>query len=243
MKLSIVAAVLSVACSSSAIAATLYDNFNLKQWTVLREGTGPAVHEANQRLEIILPTASSGDRFRGAYSAKCRLQGNFDIQVRYTLLNFPLANGVRAGLVFGDIGEIFAVERTSFSRREGFTGDFEKYLVHGPSGIIWTSTDDRFGRLRAVRQNGLISGYYLDTSTNAWQFIGSSSITMDDLRFHVALWSGDSAFEQKRVRAAFDDVIVNAGTLVGPECPFASSMAPENKTPVVDASAGSAAEH
>ena len=220
MKRPLLLALLLAAAMPCTHAATLFDDFNLEQWNVTRIGVGPIVHEANQRLEVALPAdareAPGIDYFRAGYLSTCRLRGDFDIQARYVLLRFKPLNGVRVGF---DFDNKFAVERISFGPSEGFTdGDF--YLTHGDS-IIYTPTEDRSGKLRAVRENGTISGYYFDTASNSWQLIGSSSVTTDDLPFRISIWSHDHAFAGMHTKVAFDDVIVNAGTPVGPECPFA----------------------
>jgi hypothetical protein len=220
MKRSLLLTLLLAVTTPSAHAATLYDNFNLTQWTVTRIGVGPVVHEANQRLVVALPThartAPGQDYFRAGYLSKCLLRGDFDIQVRYVLVRFPPRNGVRVGF---DFDNAFSVERISFGPSEGFAdGDF--YLIDGGS-IIYTPTEDRWGTLRAVRENGMISGYYFDTNAKTWQFIGSSPFTTADMPFRISIWSHDGAFAGRYTQVAFDDVVVNAGTLVGPACPFA----------------------
>jgi hypothetical protein len=217
----IVLAVMLAGAVTGADAATVYDDFALVRWSVTRVGIGPIVHEANQRLEVALPAdaraPATGDYFRGGYLAKCLLRGNFDVQVTYTLLRYTLDNGVRAGI---DFDNKFAVERISFGPSDVHArGDF--YLTHGDS-ILFTPTADRWGKLRAVRQDGVISGYYFDTTSKAWQFIGSSPITTDDLHFRVSIWSHDWAFSNRFTKVAFDDVVVNSGSLVGPQCTFSS---------------------
>jgi hypothetical protein len=217
MKRSFLLAMLLAAVVPFTHAATVYDNFNHPQWTVIKVGAGPNVHEANQRLEVAFPVRATvppgGDYFMGGYQSTCLLHGDFDVRVGYALVRFPPLNGVRVGLSFDG----FSVERISFSRSEGFTdGDF--YLTDGGHGIISTPTQDRWGKLRLIRQNGVISGYYFDATSKTWQFIGSSSITTDDAPFRIATWSHDWAFADKFTKVAFDDVILDAGTLVGPRC-------------------------
>jgi hypothetical protein len=203
---------------SAAHAAAPYDDFALTRWSVTRIGVGPIVHEANQRLEVALPAhareATGVDYFRGGYLSKCQLRGDFDIQLTFTLLRYPPANGVRAGF---DFDNRFNVERISFSPTDLHAkGDY--YLVHGDS-IIFTPTTDRWGKLRAVREGALISGYYFDAASKTWQFIGSSAMTTDDLPFRISIWSHDWAFANQSTKVAFDDVVVNTGTLVGTNCP------------------------
>jgi hypothetical protein len=208
-----------LALAAGTQAATVYDNFTLVQWTVTRIGIGPIVHEANERLEVALPSwareGASADYFRGGYQSKCLLRGDFDVQTTFALLRYAPGNGVRAGL---DFDNKFAVERISFGPNDTPAGA-DAYLTHGDS-ILFTPTTDRWGKLRAVRQGGIISGYYFDTASRSWQFIGSSTITNEDLHFRVSIWSHDYYFADRFTKVAFDNVIVNSGTLVGAVCPF-----------------------
>jgi hypothetical protein len=218
---------LSIVYSSAAFAGTVYDDFNLKQWTVLTQGTGFNIHEASQRLEIALSADSvpqpGSNRIRGGYRAKCQLRGDFDIQVSYALVNFPTANGVRVGLAFGYTGAVFSIARASRSEDEEPRGEVYQGTDRVGTGIVATS--DRRGRLRSVRKDGRISGYYFDAAANTWVHLGTTnSLDTSDMPFLVAIWSYDSVFEHKPVKAALDDVIVNAGTLVGPECLLAGTV-------------------
>jgi len=213
-------ALLLLATSSTGLAATVYDDFNLKQWNIIRAGTGAGVHEANQRLEISLAPVSSppggADLFIAGYESKCQLQGNFDIQVDYSLRTWPQFNGVRVGLSFPDV---FSVERTSLGQPTG-----DSYIVDANDSSIIRHTTDMKGKLRAVREDGVINGYYFDATLKTWQFIGSFSVISDPLRFRLAIWSYDVAFDHKAVKVAFDNIIVNSGTLVGSLCPFAAGQ-------------------
>jgi hypothetical protein len=220
MKRSLLPALLLAAAVPAIHAATVYDNFNHPQWTVSRAGIGPVVHESNERLELVFPASSrvapGESQFQAGYASTCLLHGDFDVRVKYSLPRFPPANGVRVGLTFAPR---FAVERISFGSSDvGPPGEY--YLFHGNS-ITYTPTSDRWGRLRAVRQNGLISAYYFDSSSKSWQFIGSSAIPTEDIQFWIGIWSHDWAFADKFTKVAFDNLVVSAGTLVGPKCPFA----------------------
>ena len=215
------AAIGATVLAASVQGATVYDSFTLVPWTVTRIGIGPIVHEANQRLEVAFPSdareGASHDYFRGGYQGKCLLRGDFDVQLTYTLLRYPASNGVRAGFDFENKSN---VERIRAGRNDVIPGG-DYYLIHGDS-IIMTPTSDRWGKLRAVRQGGMISGYYFDSTSKTWQFIGSSSFPSEDVHFRVSICSDDYAFGDQFTKVAFDNVVVNSGTLVGAECPLAN---------------------
>jgi len=219
MKKSNLLALLLLSASSASFAQTVYDDFNLKQWNIIKEGTGPTIQEANQRLEITLPANSkdgSNAIFYAGYSSKCVLQGNFDIQFDYSLLKFPSYSGVRAGIT---IPSVITVARESFSQHDdGFTaGEF--YIVGGDA-FTSVPTSDKKGKLRVARNNGVVSGYFFDATLKAWQLIGSSSVSIDNVPFQIWVWSHDSRFDDKSAKVAFDNIIVNSGNLAGVQCPF-----------------------
>jgi hypothetical protein len=220
VKQSSLIALLLLAASSTGLSATVYDDFNLKQWDIFRGGTGPSVHEAHQRVEMSFAANSSDapgtNEFFVAYGSKCELQGDFDVQVDFALLRFPKFNGVRIGIGFANA----AVERTSFSQHDVFPVG-EVYLVGGNSYTILPTTD-MTGKLRAVRVGGVFSGYYFDATLKTWHFIGSTSITTATNAFALQVWSGNSVFDDKPIKVAWDNVILNSGTLVGASCPFSA---------------------
>lgn len=203
----------------------LFDDFddnsvNPSLWTPYTQGTGPSISEVNQRVEITLPANSKDDYssipvFSGGYSSICTLKGDFDVQVDYELLDWPDSNGVRVGL--GVPGGM--TERVSFGT---LPWDYpyqprEVYLTHFADGVFGiTETNDRSGKLRAVRTGSDLSGYYF--KNGSWNLIRKySSSTTSDGGFSIAVWSHNSIFKGQDVRVAFDNVIVNRGKLVCPD--------------------------
>lgn len=205
----------------SGIAQTVYDDFNLKQWTFIKEGVGPKLNEANQRLEITLPGNSKDGPnaiFFAGYKSNCELTGNFDIQVDYSLLKLPAYSGLRVGIT---IPNVVTVARESFSQHDdGFpAGDY--YLVGGATNV-WVPTSDKKGKLRLVRTDTSVSGYYFDAASLNWTLISSTPVTTDTVKFQLWAWSHNNRFDKKTVAVAFDNVVVNSGSLVGADCPFVS---------------------
>jgi len=209
-------ALLLLTASSTGLAATVYDDFNLKQWDIFRGGTGPSVHEANQRVEMMFAANSSDapgtGEFFVAYQSKCELQGDFDIQADFSLLRLPQFNGTRIGIGVANA----AVERTSF------LGGPEAYLVDAHHGFTVVPTTDKAGKLRAVRVGGVLSGYYFDATLKVWKLIDSTPVTTATGPFALQVWTGYADFAHVSIKVAWDNVILNSGTLVGARCPFAA---------------------
>jgi len=165
--------------SDEKISDDFNDNtINSLWWTSNSEGTGPTIAEANQRLEITLPSSSSDNPSSGVFYARYvstwTLRGDFDIQVDYQLLDWPSSNGVRIGLSAGK----YLVERVCF----GSSSDFpsyprEVYTVDFNGTIKTTSTSDMSGKLRLVRSSSTLTGYYYSSNDSSWVSIYSGSVT------------------------------------------------------------------
>ena len=201
----------------AGFAQVVYDDFNHPRWKIVTDGSGPESEETNRRLEIVLPADSRGttsDVFGVSYDSVCRLRGDFDIRVSYALLEFPALNGVRVGLGVHEPGQFSqVVERTSFSQHDALPPG-EVYLTDF-GGVIEVPTTDTSGRLRLVRKGKTLTGYYFDAISGDWQSISSVTYTANEVHFAIAAWSHDLFFDDKRVRVAFDQVVIRRGVLLG----------------------------
>lgn len=217
--------ILFVLCLLIQVAHTqeYYDDFNdnsinLSLWTIETEGSGPAIAETNQRLEITFPSDSADNPetslFWAGYSSTCQLRDDFDIQVDYELINWPSGNGVRIGLHAAGQGP---VERTSFGANIDFPEwPREIYLTHFTDDVQGiTSTNHFSGKLRLVRLGTTLSGYYFNSGD--WILIHTGPTTTDDVHFSLSSWSHDYAFTDQSVKIAFDNIIVNEGHLIYPK--------------------------
>jgi hypothetical protein len=207
--------------SNHTISATfspllVNDNFNdnslnPSRWNATASGVGPSISESNQRLEITIPSFSSGNAFGANAGSIFKMRGDFDVQADYNLLDWPLVNGVRVGM-----GGPYVIERDSFSAGDGSPPTpSEIYLSDFgiPSGIV--ATTDSTGKLRLVRVGSLWSTYYYSGGT--WVIDRQSTGTTDDATISLAAWSHNYCFGRKNVRVGFDNFIVNSGQVVWPD--------------------------
>lgn len=217
--------------------AIFEDNFNdningvtAGNWTAVIEGTNPSVQEASQRLEVTLPANSVDSAkqvFEAGYQNTCQLDGDFDVQVDYDLLDFPQYNGVRVGLTVGDrvyqSATLHTVERMSLSLQEGGLAASDMVAMHNVGSV--DATGDTGGSLRLARVGSTLSGYrYVN---NAWQFIGSESLSTNALPVTISAWSHNARFDNKNVKVAFDNFKITKGTLVGDSCKASQSYSIE----------------
>src|SRR6266478_7573549 len=144
---------LAVILFAPMCSAQINDNFNDNSlnssiWSTLTPspGTSFTVSETNQRLEVTL-----GAGFGGAgIVSVAQFSGDFDVQVDYTLLNWPAGNlhSVRLGapdLGVGPGGGI-GINRSSFPN--GLSGEF--YLLALPNADPQMATTQLSGKLRLV---------------------------------------------------------------------------------------------
>jgi hypothetical protein len=198
------------------------NTINHTLWVAHVTGSGPTIDETNQRVEITIPAASSGELFGAGYSSICKLRGDFDIHVDYELLVWPSANGVRMGLSAG--GRHGHMERVSFSSSDFPVKPREVYLTHFDDGVHGiTATSDLSGKLRLVRNGSMQTGYYFDSGSGNWIAIHSASVTTADTSFSIGAWSGDNCFANQKVKIAFDNLVVNRGEVI---CPGTTTPTP-----------------
>jgi plastocyanin len=149
--------------------------------------------------------------------SRCTAAADFDVQVDYSLLTWPAANGVRLGLRLipaggGPLSPGGQVERTSFGSTDYTGSPREVYLTFfaGETDGI-TAADGTSGKLRMVRAGDTMTGYYW--SDGQWVLIHSGPGPTGAVSFGLAAWSFSGPFAQHRVRAAFDNFVVNQGQL------------------------------
>ena len=200
-------------CASSAYG--FVDDFNDDVvddalWDIALKGSGPTIEEVNQRLQIRLPGSShdAGDGvFAAGYRSKCLLQGDFDIQVDYELLDWPFSNGVRVGLGYGGIGVVTRSSLGTAADYGGLPRDVATLDVMGPA--VFVVAVSMTGSLRLTRFGNVWTGFYREG--DQWTQIGSSSGLASDIRVDIAAWSHDYAFTDHDVLIALDNFRINSG--------------------------------
>jgi hypothetical protein len=207
--LSLLQVVASVTASTSIFIS---DDFNdntidTTLWDVTFAGTGAVVAEQNGRVEFRLGVNTSGNEFGASYVTKQAMSGDFDVQVRFALLDWPDANGVRLGLGLSPDGGL--VERISLSPTDYFSPPGEYYLTHFLDGVHgFVPSGDAAGALRLTREGSVIRGYYHNGTDWTLIHAGPASTASSPLAFGI--WSDTQAFSGLPVRAAIDDFRVTA---------------------------------
>ena len=168
--------------------------------------TGPTIAETNQRLEIWHPEDSCCALLNKSFVSVCKLGGDYDVEVGYELLIWPVGNQIRTVLQTPDLG--LQVGRVSFTTTEEF-------FVGWTDGLtIVSATGNTAGKVRFKRVGNQSSAYY--STGGPWVFIISRTVNTSDTT--VALDSGVSPalFGGEEVMVAFGDLIVRAEQFICP---------------------------
>jgi hypothetical protein len=231
---------------SVTYAATIFDDFDdgttdTSKWMINVTGDHPpSIAEEEGHLAITLAAEAAADPSAGfvgaGYISACPLVGDFDIQVDYNLINWPEKNGVRVALSLDSNQETpreYNAVRASLGNNDVGAPPHEVYLYDAPQfvgGIAETA--HMSGTLRMVRSNTILTDYYLGGAS--WIPIHQREATAADLYFGLSVWSHDNAFADTEVKLAFDNMVVNQGTII---CPVETDTPTPSATPTATATA------
>jgi hypothetical protein len=149
------------------------------------------------------------------YISTFALQGNFAIQMNYTLNTWPSVpngNGVRLAIT---LAPWIGLERESTFYSAG-----DAYCLQTYSGATFVPTTDRSGTLQMVRVGNTLSGYYWSASSQAWVFVGSASGYSQDFAVYAVAWTDTATFAHQAVQVTLNDLQITGtvipGTGIGP---------------------------
>jgi hypothetical protein len=203
----------SLSAAALALAQVYVDDFNDNQidpgvWSVVLYGSGAQIAEQNQELELFMPASASGTEFGARLVSVFQLHGSFDIQVDFSLIDWPYYNGMRIGIgLTDDLYDDYGVERSSLSSSEPL-GAQEVYVAD-------------FGPFVLVPSGATQTGYYY--GAGGWIPILTDSAPTGDITIQLHSWSHNYAFQHHDVRAAFDNFKVMSGELIWPAVPADAS--------------------
>jgi len=169
------------------MASTFPDFNNTSFWEQTIVGTGISVDVVNNNtLDVTLSKNLTpvGNYYSGGLTTKVPVTGNFDYQVNYNLLNWPITggpNGVRLTIGFGDGFVGGGVERVSweYTWSEVYLTDFHGFPYN------YIPTTDTSGTLRIARTGNTVTGSYWSGSD--WVVIESYTYsTLGPITFALA---------------------------------------------------------
>ncbi len=185
------------------------------KWSLVfrREGeegaTVGTILEADQRFVFVL-NPSLREVHADAFTA-CSLDGDFDVQVDYALLDWLPDNKIKLGLMAHDL--LFGRTAGSVQRVSEASYGGEVYLAHFLNGIGGVSpTSDLSGKLRLTRTGSTMTAFVFDG--DAFAAIHSGLTTANPVRLSLALFTSKPT---PGGQVAFDNLSVNSGKLVCPQ--------------------------
>ncbi len=202
----------------------LVDDFNDNStngqlWSIVQVASGPTAAETNQRLEINVPASSSGlPVFLAGYQSKFKLRGDFDVQVDYNLLTWPPNNGMRAGIVLSDSGmpnraQVMRVSQAGIAPGgDAYSGTLGNGSANESFQLATTSAT--IGKMRLIRKGSTFTSYYWDAATKIWTALITGGNSTLDTTVTLQAWSSDTQFQHQAELVAFDNFVVNTGTVV-----------------------------
>jgi len=191
------------------------DSIDFKKWSLVfqREGEEGAVVgtilETDQRFVFTL-NPSVREVHADAFTA-CSLDGDFDVQVDYALLDWLPDNKIKLGLLAHDL--LFGRTAGSVQRVSEASYGGEVYLAHFLDGIRGVSpTSDLSGKLKLTRTSATMTAFVFNG--DGFVAIHSGPTTANPVRFSLAIFTSKPTPGGK---VAFDNLTVNSGKLACPQ--------------------------
>ena len=180
-------------------------------------GTGPAIGAVNGRLEVDVPSTTVNDPNTGyitaGVAAACYLNGDFDIQVDYNLLQWPPASGVNVDfdtfdIVNGSYGDVHGMFVFDPGLGTGVS-------THFPGPInTFVSAPELSGSLRFVKAGATLTAYRM--VGGGWSALQSTSDAASLVDVNLNVFSNAPPSTHPDVKVAYDNFRVNSGTF---SCP------------------------
>lgn len=209
----------------------VFDNFDDNvtdptKWITSVTGTALTILEEQGQLQIAL-SANAEDApgqgyFGASYISVCQLQGDFDLQVDYLLLDWPSNNGARVALSLDSNQSPpreYNAARVSFGNADFPEEPRDAYFFGDVDTVTEiVATDHLSGTLRIQRSDSLLIGYY--RNGESWVALDTMTVTPANLHFGVSAWSQSYAFAKQKTTVAFDNLTILQGEII---CPGATT--------------------
>jgi hypothetical protein len=221
-KMALVAVFLVNSCflSSSSLLAytgTITDYFtapslNKHLWEGFFLGTGPTIAQTSGQLQINIPANSQPgppyNNWAAGVKSKFILIGDFDVQVDFSLINWPANDAVHvsivAFLVPPSAATVGSVDRIG---ADGSSIPSEEYATNLMGNVSIKASGDLSGTLRMVKIGNLLATFYLDHASNTWVSLGTlaNPAFLKNTTIYLFAVGDPGTFGQKAALVAFDN--------------------------------------
>jgi DNA-binding SARP family transcriptional activator len=179
----------------------------------LADATGWWMGENSQQVVVTQATgvvtmaisATAPDGFNAALSSRCRVEGDFDAEVGFRLMQWPGADGINVTLMAADLGGV------NTYRTDAFGESYGAYIP--PSGGKVVPATGNSGTLRLARAGSEFTGSYNDGTGWVTIFSGTGPIQPTSVQLGVFNNVNVGAFGGRPATISFDSFTLNADTL------------------------------
>lgn len=203
--------------------------YELSRWEIVELGRGCTLERTEQNMKISFsPAARNDDKHKvfGIFAvSKFLVEGDFDIVLDYSLVEWPYQNGTRIGIgVFARDGFLGGnkwyqqAERISSTWADSnfvpFTGD--AYLVDTADDNIKGVMEaaGKTGRIRITRAGNVFRAYCRDDAENKdWLNIYSSRTIEGPVSLFTGAWNHDYCFTKRNVEAVLGKITADAAKI------------------------------
>ena len=214
------------------------ETLNYARWIIGKINVRGEVFPTSDGLRLTLTVRNIAPFFALNVWLNCRIVGDFDAQIRYSLKDWPYHSGIRLGLgvhpnplplgstslhgLTGDAKGLRTVVAERISLKRGVAtqypngGEFYIAEMNGREGRLFP-TADREGQLRLTRVSNDFTAYYWDRSGKLWVPTGRWSVNpkvRDDEWLTIQLWGRERS---PNITVYVTDFSIRAQQLVG--CP------------------------
>jgi TolB protein len=171
---------------------------------------GATIDETGGRLMVTIDSSAEPggpyNQVDAHWGSQCSLPGDYDMQIDYTLFQWPTPGGFYAALhaFFAD---------AAVSRHSAPSGD--DYTAWSDGSAVGVPTSDLSGSFRLVRAGGWETGFYRSGGSD-WIQILSAPAAPGDAVYGVGLSTPASEFQHQTGSVAFDNFRLNSGELACP---------------------------
>lgn len=181
------------------------------RWNLYADNDAAVATETNGRLEVAIDAsrAPPDHYFNTHYESQCEVFGNFDEKVDFTLLTWPIRDGINVFLRAQFPGSAYStfVARTGQTAGEGGAEVYSTAFGPWGTGI---PTGDSSGSLRIARKGGLMVTYY--KYGKRWITLGSRPAP-GGVRFQIGIDTNVGQFGFQTAALAFDNFQATADTV------------------------------
>jgi hypothetical protein len=150
-------------------------------------------------------SATAPDGFNASVRTRCRVEGDFDAEVDFRLVQWPGSDGISVTLMAADLGGV------NTYRTDAFGESYGTYIP--PSGGTVVPATGSSGTLRLARTGSTFTGSYNDGTR--WVTIFSAAGPTQPTAVQLGVFNNTDVglFGGRPATVSFDSFALHAGTL------------------------------